>query len=48
MKPLDLVVTYSLCAVKNKIPYGKKGKGAHELKTQKARAYPGFLSMKHA
>ena len=25
-----------------------KGKGAHEPKAQTARAYPSFLSMKHA
>ena len=24
-----------------------KGKGVHELKAQTARAYPGFISMKH-
>ena len=32
-----------------KISAGKvKGKGAHEPKAQTARAYPAFLSMKHA
>ena len=27
--------------------HGRVGKGAHETKAQKARAYPGFISMKH-
>ena len=27
--------------------YKGKGKGAHEPKAQTARAYPGFVSMKH-